>query len=421
VWALVATIGCGWLFLGRSPASTPASIPASNEVVQLASPLVIWVYGAEAQQLSRVLTEFQRSYPQQDVRIVPKSWGEFPGPLLAGLPAEDRPDLMQIGSTWVAALADSGLIESLDDRIRAGFVRREKMIPESWDLYRTDSGQFAIPWYLDVRALYYRSDLVPTPPATWDELRALAKRLRVDENGDGRKDRYVLSFYYGDVQNFIMTFWSSGGSFDRLDGPELALAFDRFLSLYRGEIAPYGLYEETRDPEAVFAMGYTPLMISGPWHIRAMESDYPWMSEAWTTAPLPRYEHAVSFVGGSGWAIPKGARNAEGAWSFIDYMSHASRQTAWWQIAGALPANREAWDTGILTGPVLAGFRESLKDIRHPPVDARWSGTEGRWGAIVRDAIAGKLGRAEALAALREAAAWIPQAGDKPDPTQEIE
>lgn len=405
VWAIIATLLAGWFVIDRTGIAPAALSPAARDAVRLDDlPLVIWAYGAEAQQLGRLFAEFQRAWPRQELRLVAKSWGEFPGPELLALPPGERPDLIQIGSTWVAALADSSLILPLDDRLRSGFIRPEIMAERSWSLYRTDSGQFAIPWYLDVRALYHQTDIVPAPPATWRELRAMAPRLRLGEAG--RKERFALSIN-PDAHNFLMIYWALGGTLEPLDKTILSAALDHLLALYRDEVAPYGRYEETRDPEAILALGYTPMMISGPWHLRPLETKFPSSRDSWTTAPLPREVAGVSFLGGAGWAIPVGARNQDGAWNFIEFMAHADRQTYWWKITGTLPANREAWISGDLAAPRFAGFRAALDEARHPPVDARWAATEIAWSGTLRQAVYNRISRDQARAELLAAANWL--------------
>lgn len=404
-WAIAATLLLAWLVIDRANLVPAPGDPAARDAIQLdAPPIVIWAYGAEAQRLSWIFAEFQRAWPRQELRLVAKSWGEFPGPELLALPPGERPDLIQIGSTWVAALADAGLLMPLDDRLRAGFIRPEIMTGQSWSLYRTETGQVAVPWYLDVRALYHRTDIVPTPPATWRELRALAPRLRLGE--DGRKERFALSLN-PDAHNFLMIYWALGGTLEPLDGTTLTAALDHLLALYRDEVAPFGRYEETRDPEAILALGYTPMMISGPWHLRPLETEFPAARDSWTTAPLPRAAAGVSFLGGAGWAIPVGARNPDGAWSFIEFMTHEKRQSRWWEIAGVLPANRQAWASGDLAAPRFAGFRAALDTARHPPVDARWAATEIAWSRTLRQAVDGRIGRDQARAELLAAANWL--------------
>ncbi len=45
------------------------------------------------------------------------------------------------------------------------------------DLARIDGRLFGLPRNIDVKLLHYRTDLIETPPATWDQLAASAKRL----------------------------------------------------------------------------------------------------------------------------------------------------------------------------------------------------------------------------------------------------
>jgi multiple sugar transport system substrate-binding protein len=48
--------------------------------------------------------------------------------------------------------------------------------PSALDLAKIDGKLYGIPRNIDLRLLHYRSDIIETPPATWDELVALAKR-----------------------------------------------------------------------------------------------------------------------------------------------------------------------------------------------------------------------------------------------------
>ena len=49
--------------------------------------------------------------------------------------------------------------------------------PSLLDLATIDGALYGIPRNIDLRLLHYRTDLVAAPPATWDELVALARRL----------------------------------------------------------------------------------------------------------------------------------------------------------------------------------------------------------------------------------------------------
>jgi multiple sugar transport system substrate-binding protein len=58
----------------------------------------------------------------------------------------------------------------------------ENFTPRSLELARIEGRLYGIPRNLDVKLLYYRTDLVPGPPSSWEELRNEAVRLRSDEH-----------------------------------------------------------------------------------------------------------------------------------------------------------------------------------------------------------------------------------------------
>jgi multiple sugar transport system substrate-binding protein len=57
----------------------------------------------------------------------------------------------------------------------------ESFTPRTLELARIDDRLYGIPRNLDVKLLYYRTDLVPEPPSSWEELRDEAARLRSAE------------------------------------------------------------------------------------------------------------------------------------------------------------------------------------------------------------------------------------------------
>jgi multiple sugar transport system substrate-binding protein len=64
------------------------------------------------------------------------------------------------------------LDEVLDDSELEHFTQR------TLELARIDDLLYSVPRNLDVKLLYYRTDLVPEPPSSWEELREEAARLR---------------------------------------------------------------------------------------------------------------------------------------------------------------------------------------------------------------------------------------------------
>jgi multiple sugar transport system substrate-binding protein len=64
----------------------------------------------------------------------------------------------------------------LDEDLQASDL--EHFTPRTLELARIGGNLYGIPRNLDVKLLYYRTDLVPEPPSSWEELREEAARLR---------------------------------------------------------------------------------------------------------------------------------------------------------------------------------------------------------------------------------------------------
>ncbi len=127
------------------------------------------VVGGEGQLLQKQLRRFQKQNP--DIRIVfqktPDASNQrhqlFVQWLNAG--ASD-PDILQLDVIWTAEFGNAGWILPLD-----------KFEPNVSDFFPAtiqsstwNDKLYAIPWFVDVGMLYYREDLVRTPPKHFDEL-----------------------------------------------------------------------------------------------------------------------------------------------------------------------------------------------------------------------------------------------------------
>ena len=55
-------------------------------------------------------------------------------------------------------------------------VRDSSFFPGIWDTNLIDSVLYGIPWYVDTRVLFYRKDLVPTPPRNGRDWRSNSTR-----------------------------------------------------------------------------------------------------------------------------------------------------------------------------------------------------------------------------------------------------
>ena len=91
---------------------------------------------------------------------------------LAGL--SDVPyDLVSTHTKY--APSQLGFLAPLDSLIETSSL--EDFVPLLLDMASVNGSLYGLPRNLDVRLLHYRTDLIASPPATWDELLELARRL----------------------------------------------------------------------------------------------------------------------------------------------------------------------------------------------------------------------------------------------------
>lgn len=119
-------------------------------------------------------------------------------------------------------------------------------------------------------AFVYNKALLPYVPETWDELLPLLQRLTVDENGDGRPERYGLTWNYTEPFFFVPFLTGFGGWMmddsgnPTLDTPATTNAI-RFVLALRDE---YGVIPRESDynvAETLFKEGRAAAIINGPW------------------------------------------------------------------------------------------------------------------------------------------------------------
>jgi multiple sugar transport system substrate-binding protein len=92
--------------------------------------------------------------------------------LVAGDP---EVDLVGIDVTWTAEFAAAGWIEQLPPDVAAAVT--EGTLPGPLATATYQDALWAAPLNTNTQILWYRKDLAPTPPATWDEMIAMSEAL----------------------------------------------------------------------------------------------------------------------------------------------------------------------------------------------------------------------------------------------------
>jgi multiple sugar transport system substrate-binding protein len=123
---------------------------------------------------------------------------------------------------------------------------------------------------------------------------------------------------------------------------------------------------------------------------------------------MPKDQTGTSFVGGGNLAVFKDAKNREGAWKFVRWLSRPEVQQRWYDTSKDLPAAKAAWEGGSLASdPNLEVFSQQLQDAKAPPAVATWEQVASIVDGEAEKVFKGASSAAEAIKAIQSQASSI--------------
>ncbi len=347
--------------------------------------LVVWAMGAEGIKIGEMARIFEKENP--DVKVVTQAipWAAAHEKLITAIAGNNTPDISQLGTTWIPEFVSIEALAEVNTFVEGpSSIKPEIYFSSSWKTNIIDGKIYGIPWYVDTRVLFYRTDLLKEAgydhaPRTWEELEDVSKKLTKDIDNDGRIDRYAMNLPARDWGLLSMFIWQNGGDIlDStyktcvLDSPQAKVAVDFYLSFFKNGYAPL----ETAggiDVFNAFRTGYFSMFVSGPWMVEDVHNQIPEIEGKWSVAPLPRKITGSSFVGGSSLVIFKQSKNKALAWKFLEFMSRPDIQAIWYEKTKDLPSVKATWELDVLrSNAKMAVFGEQLKDTVTPPPIPEW-------------------------------------------------
>ncbi len=340
-----------------------------------------WGMGREGEVVGTLAKEFERAHPGVRVVVQQIPWSAAHEKFLTAHVGGSAPDVSQLGNTWIAEFAALGAIEPLDARVAASStLSRADYFPGIWDTNVVDGTTWGVPWYVDTRVLFYRSDLLARAgydamPGSWAEWRAALAALKqtMPAGTDAiflPANEWTQPMIFGlQAGSSVLADHDTRGAFSE---PEFRRGFDFYASLFRdGFASPIG-NQEMSNLYQEFARGSFAMYVTGPWNLGEFKSRLPdSLQDAWMTAPLPGPDgpaSGVSTAGGSSLVVFKSSKHKDAAWRFVEYLSLPEVQSRFFHLTGSLPARRSAWADSALAGdPRARAFATQLERVRATP------------------------------------------------------
>lgn len=360
--------------------------------------LTFWHFWSEPGQreaLRVLLDEFESAYGCR-VRTTELSWNDGKAKLMAAFSANTAPDVLELGSDWVAQFSSAGVLSQLPlDSANVARFLPFSTAPGYWD-----GRMYAYPWSVDTRVLYvntgHLSAIGALPPTTIDNLLSVCQRLSEKGHRAFGANGADANRLYKKILPFMWTF--GGDVFDRQGRPVLnseqnVAAFEMYSRL-----AHTGFIETQRELDAAFVQGKVSILNSGSWLRAKLDAS----SVPFRALPFPGLDGrpGISFAGGEYLAVTAQSQRQTLSRQLIHFLTGPDAALRFCQHVpeAGFPADRRTFaDSSLVADTVKAVFAQQLNNARMTPVHPRWLDVQ----AVLEEAVVNVLyGRMSAKAAL---------------------
>ena len=376
VTALALTVSaCGREDAGGGAAATGKAVSSGAAK----GTITVWAMGAEGEKLPALAKEFEAANPGVKVQVTAIPWDAAHDKFTTAITANKTPDVAMVGTTWMGEFAGMNALDPTP-----GSIDKSAFFEGAQKTTEVDGTSYGVPWYVETRLVYYRTDLakkagLTTPPTDWAGLKDMAKAMQ-----DKAGAKYGIGLQAGGTGSWqsVMPFaWSAGADLTKdggkaynFDSPEVLKASQYYQSFFTDGISDKAA-PATPTTEPDFASGKVPMFISGPWMMSAVEKagGGDKFKDKYDVFQIPADKMSSSFVGGSNLAVFKNTKNRDSAWKFVQWLSDPKTQVEWYKSSTDLPAVKSAWQDPALTADKkLAVFGKQLETAQAPPSFPTW-------------------------------------------------
>lgn len=342
--------------------------------------LEFWAMGAEGEHVRPLLDRFEAENPGVRVEVQRLPWTSAHEKLLTSFAGRSLPDAAQLGNTWVAEFEALGALRDLTPLVAASdAVEAGDYFGGAWDAGVIGGRVWGVPWYVDTRLLFYRSDLFARAgyaevPATWGSWLEAMRRVQAVQPEGGYPILLPVNEFEPPLVLGLNTadLLRDGDRYGNFRSPGFRRAFSFYVGLYREGLAPATSGTEISNLYQEFARGRFASYITGPWNIGEFRRRLPPdLQDDWATAPVPGPDAGtpgVSVAGGASLVVFEGSEHPAEAWALVEFLSRPDVQVAFNELTGNLPPRESVWAaSGLARDDKARAFRDQLRHVRPTP------------------------------------------------------
>lgn len=379
--------------------------------------------------LQELVDRFNREHEGEirvEYRKTSRITDEYFDELVSDFGAGATPPIDVIGGDviWASEFADNGWISDLTRRMYTDYSPR---VPDAFLDAPITSCSFenkfwGVPWFTDAGLLYYRRDLLEEAgfsdaPATWDELKEMARRIKQDAG-----IRHGLVFqgadYEGGVANALEFIWNAGGNvltgnitvndpdkpfivtpnIIEIDSDNSARGLGIERSLIEEGVSPRAVADFREDESLdLFNAGDSVFLRGWPFMYQIFEQEGQVDQDQVGIAQLPVADEGMpsySCLGGWNMYINSESPNADAAWTFVKYVTAPEQQKFRAREGAFLPTLRSLYEDEEVVGevPVIERGRSVIENnARSRPITPYYSDISARLARAFNSCLRGDV------------------------------
>jgi multiple sugar transport system substrate-binding protein len=338
------------------------------------------------------------------LQVVP--WSDLLNNITTAATSGKGPDVLNIGNTWSSSLQATGAFVQFDKSTIDKVGGSSRFLSGSLSATGA-SGKppTALPIYSLAYGLYYNKKYfaqagISTPPTTWDEFVADAKKLTTPQHWGLAIEGGSVS---ENVHNVFTFSQQQGGSFydangkPTFDTPQNVAAVRQYLDfIQKDKITNPSDAEYSNGTEALsdFAKGKTAMLF---WQAASGSLKQLGMNAAdigvapipMPATPPPGGKKVTSMVAGINLAVFKNTKHLDAALQFVKFMTSTPEQQVLNKTYGSLPSVKDAYSDPAFQTPAVSTFKQILATSAAPlPAVSSESQFETLVGTAIKNMLA---------------------------------
>jgi arabinogalactan oligomer/maltooligosaccharide transport system substrate-binding protein len=319
--------------------------------------IVLWhsYQGDERAALEQTAQAWNAAHPDTPLDLVMVPYDAFGDKLSSAIPRGNGPDLFIYPQDRIGDWADSNVIEPIEFWIDD--ARADRFTPDSFAAMAYRGSVWGLPMTVKSLALYYRDDLVATPPKTTDELMTLVPAMKA-------KHGYALA--YANVDLYGHAAWLHGfGGRVMDDNGNLTIATPAAANAmaFAKELVQSGAVPDDAQAPLVtslFNEGRAAMVMSGPWFRADIRPGVPWhVAELPIVSATGKY--AAPFRTAEALIMSARAHDKDATFAVMDFLSGDVSAAIRAKLAHQVVPNPAAYlDPDVAQDEPLAVFRRQL-------------------------------------------------------------